>query len=354
MKLAAAALSLVLIVPGLAQSQPLVPPRLLYPGESPPSPSVPPPAPTPGSWPAANGSDVGINDPQCLALYGKTPAQIRATPCGYSSGQIPANTTLSACQHNTGLDLQGSNVKLDCVDWHLGAGSSVRCVAGTSCDNFVLRRVTGNGPGNAEGKLVGVADYSGRPTRTALIEDSDLSHHEDLVFCSNGVNSGVLKLPAPNSAYAFVLRHSLLRQNQSTSNAHSDLLSLYDCRGVLVENNRIDSESVISGNNISAAVEIFPFSSGGPGEFVFRNNYMSSDTNGTFVSIGRGSASAQCANNIVFDSNTFKMNSPDLLFYYNSGDRSCPSIASSPGSSCTNNVFLGGAPAYCTATGARP
>lgn len=347
MKLAAAALALVLFVPGLAQSQAPAPPYLLDPGESPPS--VPPPASTPGSYPSAT-APLGHTHPECLATYGKTPAQIEATPCGMPGGIAQPNTTYKACNQSAGFDFGGSNITLDCVNFRSSSAFGFRCnPTSGSCDNITIRRTTAKG-NNASGQsqnFIRFTTYNGHAMRSALVEKSDVSQSDVLLMGGSGLNSDSLRYPG--ESYALVIRGNRFHHITQYPGAHTDGIYLTEAaKGVLVENNLITAVGTNPAYNWGSMIQDQP-TQAGAGNHVFRNNHIITDASGAALNFD---GNPVCAAPVIWNNNKVDLKSPTLFSYTKANVASCASIGSRGGiSSCTGNTFENGSPLKCSSNG---
>ena len=350
MKLAAAALSLFLIVPGMVQAQALVPPRLLYPGESPPSPPppTPTPTPTPGTYPSLT-TPLGIDHPECLATYGKTAAQIAATPCG--AVESPgANTTISACTHNGVFLFQGDNTTIDCVNWTTGAtGFGMRCSNADGCKNMTIRRSTivgNNNQGSAQNLLL-IGTNTGA-MKSILVEKNDVSRSDVLMLIDSGPDGNVLPYPGEGDK-AVIVRNNRMHAVTHVPGAHTDVITIFGGRGVLIEKNLLYGLDSPQGSNEIGSMIQNQGVSATSGNHVIRNNHVVSDTDGhTFNFDGN----PYCAAPVKFDNNKVDLNGNSSVFSYTKLTVTCPRVEERGGiSSCAGNTFEDGSPLACSSDG---
>jgi hypothetical protein len=316
--------------------------------------------PTPGSWPSPS-DPLGHRHPECLAIYGKTPAQIEATPCNVTgAGDPTAGETYTGCYHNGTLDFQGDNITFDCVKWDTGAtGFGTRC-QGTPCDNIVFRRstITGNNGVAPAQNLILMTSRGGQPLRSVLIEKCDISESDVAILCGSAANGSTNPLPGEGDK-ALVIRDSRLHGTTHVPGAHTDIVFLAEgCRGVLLERNLLDGSDVTPGRNVGSVLQDQPLNSNG-GNHVFRNNRFVHDGSGRMFNFDRapGTTADACAAPVIFESNVFDWSYDksdgfgDTLFSVSTTGRECSRIESRPGSRCTSNTFADGSAAKCSGDG---
>jgi len=301
---------------------------------------------SPGSWPSAS-EPMGHNDPYCEATYGKTPAEIEATPCGVTEN-IAANTTVSACTHNNVIDFQGDNITIDCVKWSTGATPfGTRCEQADGCENIKILHstITGNaGAGTTQSLLL----FNSRiwPFKSVLVEKNDISRSDVLVQTGSSINGDTLALPGEGNK-ALVIRGNRLHGVTRFGSSVTNMIYLAESpRGVLIEGNLIDGSDSIGGVEVGSLIQDMA-TSAPAGNHVIRNNHFISDATGDAMNF---SGNPYCAAPINFDGNKIDLNSSGL-FNYTLGATTCPRIDLRAGASCSGNTSEDGFPMTCAGDG---
>lgn len=308
MKLAAAALSLALIVPALAQSQAPDPPYLLDPGES------PPPTSTPGSWPAANGSDVGLNSAGCGA---------RTTYSG--PNPIVANgTTISNKNFTSQLTIQADNVTISCSDIQAsGSGRGIQINAGS--DGTIVSKVKIHNIATGTPTKAGKGIYVMGGSSNTLVENSEFSDAED------GIHS---------EASGLVISHNWFHDMKTDAGLHSDPIAAASGSNVMVQNNRFGPFPSVSSTIMIQPAGSCPVMT----NIDIVNNFIGGDGNGNTILLDR-SVGCVCPTGIDITNNRYDSNITSAVSN-GSGGKACPSVTQR-GGSCTGNLYFNGSPAGC-------
>jgi len=252
-----------------------------------------------GTYPTAT-EPLGYKHPECLAVYGKTPAQIEATTCPMTNGEALANTTYSACSVNGSISFKGDNITVDCVKLNAPAGNAygIKCnSASGNCYNITLRRITatGNNGGSPVQALIKWVNYSGHIT--SLLEKSDISLSDIPIQAGSGVDSRVAKYPGEN--YAFVVRGNRFHHITYAPTAHTDGLYWIESPwGILFENNLMDATGSTANWGSSLQVQVMA----NAGNYVFQNNHVITDNTGVPFNWGI-SPQCECATQQKFNYN---------------------------------------------------
>lgn len=336
MKLAAAALSLVLIVPGLAQSQAPDPPYLLDPGESPPAtqPS--------GSYPPLT-TNWGYRHPECPSA-----ATIESTSCG--STTIAAGSTVQNCTMNGGVTFSGSNITMNCVKWNAPSSGHSGVYCGTdSCQNIRILRTTMTGnqtptgpPSNATVFLNLSTSYGGSGPHSMLVDKSIIKANRVGIILGGGKFDKDLVAIEPG--YAFVIRNSIMREPQyypgtgSIKGDHSELIALVETvDGVLIENNLLyceDGDTCNTGNMLAK-----PSNGASIRNISMIGNRIVSDSTGYALTFDiQSSTATTCVEPVQFRNNVIDLPT-GASGVWNYGE--CPAIQNRTGSSCTGNTLNG-------------
>ena len=332
MKLAAAVLSLVLTVPGLAQSQTLAPPRLLYPGESPPS--VPPPTPTPGSWPAADGSDVGLNSPGCGA---------RSTYTGPST--ITANnTTIANVNFNGLLRIAADNVTISCSDLSDTGGTYGVLVDGSGygdsiATNFHITKSRVHDVATAKelayrnnGKGMYITGYS----------SGTVADYNEFTQSEDGIHS-----EGSNVLIEHNWIHDLLNSVPGGPSIHCDALAVSSGNNVMIRNNRF---GLFLNNSLSAIMVQPAGGTGTPNNIDIVSNYIDGSpiVGSNVVLLDHQDPPPGvnfCPTGMDLLNNQFGVYG-GTAFNYGSGIKSCTPV-SQRGGSCSGNKRIDGTPVGC-------
>jgi hypothetical protein len=321
-----------------------------------------------GTYPANDPNVWGYKHPECLATYGKTPAQIEATPCG--TNLVASNTTLSACSMTGGISFGTSNPTLDCVNVYAPVPRAIGC-SGPSCIGIKIRRSTLTGAGNTNGTtattmLAFTTTFSNPQSatgpHTALIEKSVIQNNRVGMMAGGGEMDK--DIAAMETGFAIVVRNNIFRSPlwpiiPPPNNIHSELVALQEgLDGLLIENNVFDCRGTWNGGNpCNTAIFLFQPSNGSSsGNVTVRGNHMIDDESqgGGGYTFTMGSASTlaaqgnpPCTQPLHFINNVIEKNvaTSSGLFNY-SGFTGCPAIQNRPGSTCTGNT-VNGVPTGC-------
>jgi hypothetical protein len=197
--------------------------------------------------------------------------------------------------------------------------------------------------------LLKIGSYTG-PIKSILIEENDISRSDIPIALLTGPNGDVLGYPGEGNK-AVVIRGNRIHAITQVPGAHTDLLTIFESpRGVLVENNLFDGSDSLGGANVGSNIQVQTASSAA-GNFVFRNNHIISDTNGTTMNLGPAT-SCQCPSPIYWENNKVAFNS-DTLFAYGrpTCPSGCPTLGYDANHTCTGNTFENGSPATCQSDG---
>lgn len=314
MKLAAAALALVFLVPGLAQSQAPAPPYLLDPGESPPV--APPPPSTPGAWPLADGSGVGLRHSSCPTtnppLY-TGPTTITVNGTRIFNARISSQLTISA-----------DNVKIECAEIQApGSGRGIQIDSGS--DGAVISKVRIHNIATNTATKAGKGIYFRGGATNLVVEYSEFFDAED------GIHS------EGNGA---VISYNWFHDNKNYAGLHKDPIAVASGTNIMIRNNRFGPFP-----DVSATIMVQPAGSCPTMNNIdIVNNFVGGDGNGNTILLDR-SVGCACPTGIDILNNRYDSNITAPV-QNGSGDKACPSVTQR-GGSCTGNLYFNGSPAGC-------
>ena len=320
MKFAAAALSLVLMVPGLAQSQAPAPPYLLDPGE------LPPPTSTPGSWPAADGSGVGLRHSDCPST-GMTPYT--------GSSTLTTGTTIHNKSYSGQLTVAGNNVTISCSDITNPGGNYGVLVgrSGGSANNTLITKSiihNINTSGNHQGKAIYNTGYSTNLT----VEYSEFTAAEDFIHSEGS-----------DAVFHDNWFHNVLADAPGGPNLHCDAIAVASGANVTIRNNRFDRFAGLS----LAMIMVQPAGScPSMTNIDIISNYIDGDGNGNVVLLDK-STGCTCPTGMDLTNNVFgplAYPPASTPFTYGSGDKACTPV-SQRGGSCSGNKLSNGSSTGC-------
>jgi len=307
-------------------------------------PSPPTPA---GSFPGIN-DPWGYQHPECLSVYGLSPATIEATTCPDSTPA--AGSMIQGCTMNNSITFGGSNITVNCVRWNSSGPKGVYCSV-DSCQNIRITRstMTGNqapsGPGTSSSFFnlsTTYGTYGVTGPHTMLIDKSIIKANRVGLILGGGKFDRNRATIEPG--YAFVLRNSIMREPQYWSDAnpslndHSELISLLQTsNGMLFENNLFycqDGDTCNTGNILAQ-----PANGGIVQNVTFQSNHFVSDATGYTNTFDTDkTVPGNCVAPIQFLDNDIDLPAGASGVWNNSG---CPSISGRAGSACIGNTLNG-------------
>lgn len=335
---------------------------------------------------AYNGTaeEIGYGMPSCLADYGRTAAQIDATPCGNldGSGNLKPATKYSACSISGCTDLGGDDTVLDCVHWSSGNCSYLfRCEVAGNCDDLTIKRstLTGSYPNVTYQLFLKFHNYTSS-ARSGLIQDTIIENSNTFASCGAGVNSDVETYDSPaqddinpygSSSYALIFDRTIMRRPYTAASEHTEYFFQQEaCKGVEIKNSRWDALAGVAGvdgQGLGSSIIQVQQSSTTNGNLYVHDNYFRSDGNGVQFQFARNSISctaacgdyAFCSTNNVFQNNIIVDNVNPVFpgvpeTWLDTGNcstcnQNCPGFTSRAGSSCNGNTLNPGEIAFdCT------
>jgi len=290
--------------------------------------AVTPPVTTTGSWPAADGSDVGLNSAGCSS-----------TRTNYT-GPNPIttnNTTISNANFTSQLNIEADNVTISCSSMH-ALNNNYGFYIKSTADNTIIEksRIYGtNDAGCRQGKGIYLQGTN------AIIRNNNMYGGEDNIQADGSGTIEFNWLHDPNVS-------TLVPPCTSANNLHADYIAKQSGSNVLITRNRF--AGVPNGSIAAIMVQPAPASACPVMSNIdIVNNYIDADGTGNVVLLDR-SVGCACPTGMDITNNKFgPLGGPPSSaspIRYGSGDKSCTPVTSR-GGTCSGNIDSLGNPVGC-------